>query len=145
MGNYSDLFKKLAKVYQQTDIQYPHLKAVTLAQWALESGWGNSLLATEYLNFGGLKYRKEMKPYANKISYEAHDGVDFYCEFSGLKEFIHGYWAFLHRSPYEGWEDHAESPEDFMGFIGPIYCPRKGYVEDVLKLVDEANDLLEKL
>jgi N-acetylmuramoyl-L-alanine amidase len=142
MGRASELFKKLAKLYGEMEIEYPHLKAVTLAQWALESAWGTSSLATEHLNFGGLKYRKEMAPYVQKVSYEAHDGVDFYCKFPNLEGFIKGYWAFIHRSPYSGWEEHTDSPEDFMEFIGPIYCPRSGYVNDVLELIDEAEKVL---
>eukprot|EP00898_Chlorokybus_atmophyticus_P001810 jgi/Chlat1/262/Chrsp1S03051 len=38
----------------------PELKAVTLAQWLLESGRGNSRLSAHHCNYGGLKWRQEM-------------------------------------------------------------------------------------
>lgn len=145
MSKGSPLFKKLARTYQGLAIAYPHLKAVTLAQWALESGWGTSRLATQHLNFGGLKYRPEMAPYARKVRYKAHDGEEDYCAFDSLEEFITGYWAFLERSPYAGWEDHTASPADFIGFIGPIYCPgNPQYAALVLSLLPEAEALLQE-
>ena len=55
------------------------------AQWMLESGRATSILARDHYNFGGLKWRKEMVPYATKIKYVAHDGEDFYCKFALLK------------------------------------------------------------
>jgi N-acetylmuramoyl-L-alanine amidase len=143
MGQISGLFKQLAGVYAQKDISYPHLKAVTLAQWALESGWGTSELATEHFNFGGLKWRPEMNHYATKVRYEAHDGWDDYCKFASLEKFIEGYWGFLERAPYEGWKEHTGTIKDFIGFIAPIYCPgRAGYVEDVLELIPKVEELL---
>jgi flagellum-specific peptidoglycan hydrolase FlgJ len=144
MAQVSELFKQLAKVYSQKHISYPQLKAVTLAQWALESGWGTSDLATAHFNFGGLKWRPEMKKFAEKVRYEAHDGWDDYCKFASLEKFIEGYWGFLDRAPYEGWKEHSGAAEDFIGFISPIYCPgREGYVEDVLEMLPKAEKLLK--
>lgn len=108
------LFEELVACYKITNITFPALKAVTLAQWILESGRGTSRLATEHLNFAGLKWRSEMVGFATPIAYEAHDGLDFYCKFASLDAFIVGYWKFLSRSPYNGWEEQAEeSPEAF--------------------------------
>ena len=91
----NQLLQKLAEVYRGDDIQYQELKAVTLAQWMLESGRATSKLAKLHYNFGGLKWRREMVPYATRIEYEAHDGVDFYCKFATVENFISGYWAWL--------------------------------------------------
>ena len=137
------LLQRLALLYSQEDIRYRHLKEVSLAQWMLESGRATSALAQEHYNFGGLKWRPEMAPHATKISYEAHDGVDFYCKFPTVESFINGYWAFINRAPYSGWEEHAESAEDYIKFIGPIYTPTPGYADKVLQLVPEAKALLE--
>ena len=136
------LLLRLVDVYSSENIRHPVLRAVTLAQWMLESGRATSKLAKEHYNFGGLKWRKEMAAYATKISYEAHDGVDFYCKFATLESFINGYWAFLNRAPYSGWESHAGNGEDFIRFIGPIYTPSKNYADKVLALVPEAEALL---
>jgi N-acetylmuramoyl-L-alanine amidase len=138
------LLNKLVAIYRGDDIRYPQLRAVTLAQWMLESGRATSKLARLHYNFGGLKWRNEMAPFATKISFEAHDGVDFYCKFATLENFIAGYWAFLDRAPYSGWEEHVETAEDFIQFIGPIYTPTKNYATKVLGLVPEAQGLLDQ-
>lgn len=136
------LLKRLVTVYLGTDIAYPHLRAITLAQWLLESSNGTSKLAKDHYNFGGLKWRPEMKSYAKRIRYDAHDGIDYYCKFPTIDSFVRGYWAFLDRSPYSGWEEHVANATEFIAFIGPIYCPNKGYVPKVLGLLDKANQLL---
>lgn len=139
-----DLFGKLAAAYATDASVLPQLKAVTLAQWGLESGRGTSELSIQHFNFGGLKWRKEMTGFATPVEYLAHDGKTEYCKFSSVEAFIKGYWQFLTRSPYEGWKAHTASGEDFMRFVGPIYCPDGGYVREVLDLVPEAESLLEQ-
>jgi N-acetylmuramoyl-L-alanine amidase len=108
----------------------------------LESGRATSQLATQYYNFGGLKWRKEMAPFATRILYQAHDGTDYYCKFATIENFINGYWAFLNRPPYSGWEEHIDSGQDFIRFIGPIYTPKASYPDDVIALIPEAEALL---
>ncbi len=136
------LLQKLVTIYRGEQIRYPQLRAVTLAQWMLESGRATSKLAKLHYNFGGIKWRKEMAAYASKISYDANDGVDFYCKFATIENFIAGYWAFLNRAPYSGWEEHVDTAEDFINFIGPIYTPSKNYAKRVLNLLAEAQELL---
>jgi N-acetylmuramoyl-L-alanine amidase len=138
------LFERLASSYARAAIAFPTLKTVTLAQWALESGRGTSDLAIQHANFAGLKWRGEMVGFATPTRVVAHDGVGEYCKFADLVAFIRGYWQFLTRSPYEGWEQHAATGESFMRFIGPIYCPDGGYVNEVLDLLPEAEDLLKR-
>ena len=137
------LLTRLAYLYSSEPIRYPHLRLVSFAQWMLESGRGKSALAKEHYNFAGLKYRPEMAAYAKKVMYEAHDGLDAYCKFATLEHFIDGYWAFLQRAPYTGWEAHTDTPEDFIRFIGPTYTPTPGYSEKVLALVPEARRILD--
>ncbi len=139
----NDLLSRLVTVYAGENIRHPLLKAVTLAQWLLESGRATSKLATEHYNFGGLKWRPEMAPFATKMRYKAHDGWDDYCKFATLESFVNGYWAFINRSPYTGWEEHAQSAEDYIRFIGPTYAPSNNlYADHVLDLVPEAKILL---
>jgi N-acetylmuramoyl-L-alanine amidase len=59
-----------------------------------------------------------------------------------LESFVNGYWRFLERAPYSGWEEKASSAKEFISFIGPIYTPTPGYADAVLKLVPEAKKLL---
>ncbi len=138
------LIKRLAQVYAGENIRYPHLKSVTLAQWLLESARGGSDLAKLHYNFGGLKWRPEMAAHATKVKYPAHDGEDFYCKFATLENFIRGYWVFINRAPYSGWEMHASTPEKYIRFIGPIYTPPADYPDKVLALMPEAAKLLSE-
>ncbi len=137
------LLERLADAYVGKSLPHPQLRSVTFAQWLLESGRATSRLAIDHFNFGGLKFRPEMASFATKILFDAHDGPDFYCKFGTIDLFLSGYWAFLNRSPYSGWESHADTPEDFIRFIGPIYTPTVGYSERVLALLPEARDLLD--
>lgn len=136
------LINRLATIYANDPIRYPQLKAVTLAQWLLESGRGESDLAKLHYNFAGLKWRPEMGLFATKVQYQAHDGVDNYCKFGSLENFISGHWAFIGRPPYSGWEQHVATGEDYIQFIGPIYTPKPSYASDVLSLVPEAQAML---
>jgi murein DD-endopeptidase MepM/ murein hydrolase activator NlpD len=138
----SDLFNQLVNLYSRTNIEFPQLKDVTIAQWLLESGRGTSRLAIEHFNFGGLKWRPEMAELATPVDYVASDGKDKYCKFDSLEKFIKGYWRFLDRSPYEGWRNNTNSPEAFVRFVGSIYATDKNYVSKVLSLQDEAKQLL---
>lgn len=138
----SELFDRLIKTYSGIDIEFSHLKGITLAQWILESGRGTSLLATEHLNFGGLKWRQEMAGFATPVDYNASDGRDKYCKFDSLEAFIKGYWRFMERDPYIGWRDRISSGEDFINFIGPIYAGDSAYITKVLNLSAEAQQLL---
>ena len=139
----SKVFLQLAEIYSATEVEFPELKAITLAQWILESGRGTSSLAQCHYNFGGLKWRPEMEGFASPVEHEAHDGIDMYCRFESLQRFVNGYWRFLDRAPYDGWRDRASSPEDFIRFIGPIYAPsNSSYADRILGLVGEAETLL---
>ncbi|WP_156679397.1 glucosaminidase domain-containing protein [Sphingomonas profundi] len=137
-----DALTRLITTYRGYPLPHPALRAVTLAQWLLESGRGTSALAREHRNYAGLKWRAEMAPFASGVTYAAHDGADAYCRFPSLAAFIAGYWAFLGRAPYAGWQDHAGSAEAFIRFVGPIYTPAPGYADKVLALLPEATALL---
>ena len=121
------------------------LKAVTLAQWLLESARATSKLSVEGRNFSGLKWREEMKGFATPLEIKVPSEpvpVEF-CQFRDVNAFIVGYWKFLTRSPYQGLENHTNTPNNFIGFL-----QRRGfaadirYVTKVLQLLTEARNLL---
>ena len=136
-------FVRLVKVYQSAKIEFPHLKPITLAQWAKESGWGKSNLASKFNNFAGAKWRTYMKPYATSVKYAAWDGSSQYCYFASLPDFIGGYWARFDLEPaYMGWRDHTKTPNDFLSFIGPIWLGMGvdagiAYVRDVTRIEEQ--------
>jgi len=124
-------------------IPAPALRAVTLAQWALESGRGASVLSKVHGNYAGLKWRPEMTGFATKILYQAHDGEDFYCEFTSPSAFIAGYWQFIGRPVYNGWQAFANDP---MGYLTHLksrgYAADSNYVNKIIALIPEAEGLL---
>ncbi len=132
------LWDQLRTAATNEPIEFQQLKGIAFAQWALESGFGSSRLATQYINFAGMKWRPFMEGLATKVRYEAHDGVEYYCQFAGPAEFIKGYWARLDRHPaYDGWRRHTATGEGFFRFVADIWAPPRenpNYVSKVLSL-----------
>ncbi|MBD0328093.1 MAG: glucosaminidase domain-containing protein, partial [Pyrinomonadaceae bacterium] len=142
-----DIFAKVGiDTLKITEINRQILKEVTLAQWLLESGRGNSELATKANNFAGLKWRNpDMKGFAEplKIKVPSEDREVEFCQFSNIDAFLIGYWKFLTRSPYKGLEEHTNTPENFVGFIKTQgYSADPNYVIKVINLLPEAQKLL---
>lgn len=139
----SDELLDLATIYRRYPLEFEQLKAVTLAQWILESNWGRSNLAIKHTNFGGIKWRPAMGPYARRAIYTStRDTNKFFCAFPDLSAFIQGYWAFLDRDPYRGWRLVAHEPHDFLRFIATRYAEDPNYADKVLSLAPIAEDLL---
>ena len=122
-------FRLLVELYKSMKIEFSNLKPITIAVWILESGRGESGLAVNHLNFAGMKYRTEINAFAKRVNYEGHDGNGYYCEFASLVDFVAGYWAFLDRSPYEGWRQRAHDEIEFIRHVGPIWAEDPNYVE----------------
>ncbi|WP_406645235.1 glucosaminidase domain-containing protein [Aliisedimentitalea scapharcae] len=125
----SSNWDSLVHTYAQSTITAPALKLITLAQWALESNFGQSELAQEHLNFGGLKFRARVnatRHLADPVDYQAHDGWDTYCRFGSHQDFIDGYWAFVSNGPmYDGWQVYGDDPSGYIGHL-----QRGGYAQD---------------
>jgi hypothetical protein len=138
----TSLFEALVEIYKAKSVKFPKLKGVTLAQWALESGWGSSKLSKHYFNFAGLKFRPEMSKYAMSVEYTAHDGVDQYCRFCNIDAFIDGYWGFIARPPYRGFDKYSEDPKGYIEFLKSCgYASDPNYVDKVLRVY---ADMIEK-
>jgi hypothetical protein len=139
------LWRRLVSEYKRANIEHPPLKAVTLAQWALESGRGTSPLAKQHNNFGGLKFRDRMQGFAEPVEHPAHDGVDTYCKFTNPKSFIAGYWHFIDKGPYDGWKNFGLDP---VGYIAHLkakgYAGDPNYVAKVAALLPEAQAALDQ-
>lgn len=141
---YTDVFFDLVARYKSKTIEFPNLKPVTCAMWILESARGGSGLARNHLNFAGMKYRTEISEFCKRVLYTAHDGPGYYCEFPDLDSFIEGYWAFLDRTPYDGWRDLALDEHAFIHHIGGVWAEDPAYVTKVLSLLPEARELLDQ-
>lgn len=127
-------FEQLREVYARYPLEFPHLRAITYAQWAHESDFGRSELARKHRNFAGMKWVPAMSKFAREVVYNpAHDPDGrTYCGFDDLEKFIAGFWHRLDLPslPYAtkngGWRKHAASADQFIDFIGPIWAPRGG-------------------
>lgn len=138
----SALLEKLVWLYSKEPIRHPQLKPVTLAHWLLASSKGTSRLAESHYNFAALEWRPEMNGFATRSAVTVGGVEGFYCHFASLESFITGYWRFLDRAPYTGWEEHTRTGEDFFNFIGPTIGGSAGYADGVLALMPEADQLL---
>ncbi|WP_051503148.1 N-acetylmuramoyl-L-alanine amidase [[Scytonema hofmanni] UTEX B 1581] len=139
----ADKWQDFIQALKSTSIQYPQLKVAQLAQAIVESGRGTSKLFLQHNNPYGLKWRREMSAIAQSVSYQAHDGLDSYCKFATLEDAVKGYWLFIAREPYRGWEKYSSSPREYLRFIVDAgYCPDKGYVNKVVSVLPEAQKLL---
>jgi N-acetylmuramoyl-L-alanine amidase len=149
--NYTEKFKQLARLYATTEIEFPHLKAVTLAQWMLESGRGNSFLAEKHNNFGGMMWRLECGVWnlgLTPIPYTSpSDNITtHYISCPSLFAWIMCYWRFIDRAPYKGWRNKVRTGYSYLAFIKECgYAADPDYVDKVLALLPEASELLYSL
>jgi uncharacterized FlgJ-related protein len=148
-----DGFKELLTAVACTEIEYPALKGIVAAQWALESGWGKSRLAVEHKNFGGLKWRPYMAECnAVPVRHKAWDGGDTYARFTSASDFIDAYWRrFDEISVYDGWTAAAEDgPEAFIRFIARHYLAgnprtREIYVKNIMSISKRTEKALREI
>lgn len=152
----SSAWNSLVEAYRSAVIEFPQLKAITLAQWMLESGRGSSTLATTAFNFGGLKFREELLskvPNVSSIYYDEGRGEDdkYYFKCKEPKDYIKLYFAFLERSVYNGWREKMAAgadAKDFLkhivhsGYVGGSLEHRLSYIQKVVSLIPEATQLL---
>ncbi len=140
------IWEALIDEYKKTKKVTDSLRIATLAQWVVESGRGSSELAEEHLNFGGLKFRQRMANIAEPVDYTGSDGVeDTYCKFSSISDFIQGYWVFINKGPYEGWEEHETDGAAYLRHIRDAgYAEDQDYVFKVVSRFSEARALLFK-
>jgi hypothetical protein len=146
-SNVTPAFQQLVLTYYALPIEYPHLKQVTVAQWAKESGWGNSGLAKDGLNYAGMKWRPYMSEFgAISFPYKAWDGVDDYGAFNKQEDFIRAFWRRFDIIPaYKGWRKHSGTPESFIRRIGPSWVGGgqkewDSYIDGILEIKEQRID-----
>lgn len=145
-------FWELLQTYRNENVEFPRLRGITFAQWALETGYGrgdparpnSDILPREHKNFAGMKFRREMAAYATPVNYTDWQGkTDKYCHFDSFGAFISAYWKRLDVvDAYGGWRSHTASPESFINFIGPIWAPSDDGNKDYEATV---SDVLHRL
>lgn len=145
-------FVILADQYRDYYLEWPHLKGVTLAQWAVESGWGQSGLSRTHGNYAGMKWGPIDQEFGSPIL----TGGGKYTAFTSSTTFIAGYWnRLLNASPYTGVRDHTRTAEEFITFItppwlngrhplGPLQSNERDYVRDIMDIRNRRTEELFK-
>jgi N-acetylmuramoyl-L-alanine amidase len=138
------LWDDLISAYRSESTVPDGLKVATVAQWILESGRGTSVLASEHLNFSGLKFRQRMTGFAEPVDFTGSDNEpETYCEFSSIEGFIKGYWHFISSGPYQGFENFRDDPEGYIRHLKDKgFAADREYVRKVTRLFNEARQLL---
>jgi hypothetical protein len=110
-------FVILKDVYRDLPIEFPSLKGMTLAQWAFESGWGRSNIASKSLNFAGMKWGQVDSAFGTPLQY----GNVKYTQFTSPSAFIQAYWHRLDNvSVFDSWRLRAaRGPATFLAYITP--------------------------
>lgn len=138
-------WSEFVRAVARTPIQYPQLKVVYLAQCILESGRGTSFLFEKAGNPTGLKWRSEMHGFAEQKFLKTPtepQGVDW-CLWRTPEDAVRGYWRFITRPPYQGWEQHGDNPLGYLQHLKKAgYATDDEYVDKVSALFSEAQSLI---
>ncbi|AFY61795.1 N-acetylmuramoyl-L-alanine amidase [Synechococcus sp. PCC 6312] len=138
-------WNELVRAVATTPIQFPKLKVAYLSQCILESGRGTSFLFNEAGNPTGMKWRDEMNGFAERIMLVTPtqpDGPEW-CLWRKPEDAIKGYWRFISRPVYSGWEAHGNDPKGYIRHLHKRgYATDPEYTDKVTKLFEEANELL---
>lgn len=146
-------FVTLADTYRDFSLEWPYLKGVTLAQWAMESGWGMTRLAKTYGNYAGMKWGSIDQHFGAPIIYS---GGTKYTAFTSPTMFIEGYWnRVLNASPYAGVRDNMKSAEEFITYLTPpwltgrtghndLSSAERKYVRDIMDIRNRRTEELFK-
>lgn len=125
------------------------LKVATVAQWILESGRGESDLAEQHNNFGGLKWidpsDTRTDPYATRVHMvtPSEPQGEYWRKFASLNNWLLGYWTFIDTGSYEDPLLNANDPEGYIQMLKDHgYATDQSYVTKVIRQFDEAEALL---
>lgn len=158
--------RALKKIQDETGVTVGLLRIIA-SQFALESNYGNSLLAVKYGNLSGLKWRKELNKLNNVklicwpskyTDWESE--TDAYVEIDTAEHFPRVYLSFISRPVYGSWDlvclGFNNQPARFIthlansGFCGSIetvnrgadeYAARVhlGYLASIFKIYNSAT------
>ena len=138
-----DSFVKAATL---TPTQYPLLRVAYLSQCILESGRGSSFLFNAAGNPTGIKWRPELQGFAERkflVTPTEPLGSEW-CYWDKPDKAVLGYWKFISRPIYNGWEKYGNDPAGYIQHIWDCgYATDPSYVQKVLSLFPEANKLIK--
>ena len=123
MGNFSSEVVRLA---QQTEEKYGVPASVTLAQYALESGYGKSQLAKTKNNYFGMR-----------------NGSKGWQSFGSMEESFEAHGQLLSKPLYADKVKNAGSVEEYVNGIAETYAPssdgNNDYAGKLLQIIRDNN------
>lgn len=130
---------------RQVEFDFPKLKVPYLAQCILESGRGSSKLFQLAGNPTGIKFREEMRgsTVPIRLSTPTEPQGEEWCSWDTPAEAFRGYWRFIGRPIYSGWDAFTNNPRGYINHIFNCgYAEDPRYVEQVVSLFPNAQELL---
>lgn len=142
-------FRRYASAAMEQQLKYGIPSSVTLSQMALESGWGQSILARNGNNFFGVKCSRQWL--AEGKPYSLHDDDkpnEKFCNYSSVQESIEHHSRVLMGDRYRRCRNFPST--DYHNWLVEIikagYATGKGYVQSCEKLIKQYNlQLYDKL
>lgn len=123
MGNFSSEVIKLA---QESEQKYGVPASVTLAQYALESGYGKSTVAKTKNNYFGMR-----------------NGSNGWQSFDSMADSFDAHGELLSKSLYADKTANATTAEEYVRAIAETYAPSSdgnaGYADKIMKIINDNN------
>jgi N-acetylmuramoyl-L-alanine amidase/Peptidase M15/Mannosyl-glycoprotein endo-beta-N-acetylglucosaminidase len=138
-------WEEFVEEIKQVEFDFPKLKIPYLAQCILESGRGSSKLFRLAGNPTGIKFREEMRGFTVPIelSTSTEPQGEEWCSWNTPTEAFRGYWRFISRPIYAGWDDFTDNPRGYINHIFNCgYAEDPKYVEKVVSLFPNVQELL---
>lgn len=139
----NSIYEALCKYAPSYDIK---CYSAIIGQAILESGWGNSKLASSYYNYFGLKCGSKwngksvnMKTFEEFNAGELTTTADYFRVFDNLEEGVKGYLDFINTKRYSNLKNVSSPKEYLQNIKNDGYATSSRYVDSVMKIVTFYN------
>ena len=145
--NKQEFLQQVAPVIQQVASERGYrFPSAIIAQAALESGWGQSVLSSQYFNFFGMKcgstYNGKSINMTTKEEYQPGTMTtirDNFRAYNNIREGIEGYFNFICMQRYQNLKT-ATSPEDYIQRLkNDGWATASAYVSAVTTILNANN------
>lgn len=139
MAGFTD---ELIQLAQKSEADYGVPASVTLAQYAYESGWGTSGLATKYNNYFGMKYRNGNGNSDPAKWYTDKNGVRWQV-YSSIDQSFDDHGRLMSSEKYSALTKGATNVEEYVKSFAETYAPssdgNNNYAKNVLSIIKQYN------
>lgn len=139
----NSIYEALRKYAPSYDIK---CYSAIIGQAILESGWGNSKLASSYHNYFGLKCGSKWNGKSvNMRTFEEYNvgtltpTADYFRVFDDLESGVKGYLDFINTTRYSNLKNVTTPLEYLQNIKNDGYATSSTYVDSVMKIVTSYN------